>query len=443
MYVTHFTRLSVGLAILAVCSLAPHSVDAADTRLSITDLGAVPDGKTLNTAAIQKAIDQLAKDGGGTLVIPAGAFLSGAVFLKPSVNLHLDQGAVLKGSTDTADYPTTRTRIEGHFQDWLPALINAIGCDHLRITADGGKSGQESDGGGMLDGSGQPYWTAFRTKLTADRSTKNLDVPRPRLMFLQDCHDVQITGLHLKDSGFWNLHLYRCDNVTIDNVDIRAGRGSPSTDGIDIDSSQNITVTNTFVSNNDDCIAFKGSKGPFAMQDKDSPPVEHIRVSNCIFAGGGGITCGSEATIVRDVIVDSCTFSGRVSSVLRLKLRVDTPQLYEDIHYKNITLDGTGALVAVDPWRQYFDLQGQPQPNRTVRNISVSDVQGSFGNFGNIRPNPGDTVKDVTFENIDIKLSPNRPPVITGVENLVAKNIRINGQSFTPTVTTSQPATQP
>ena len=84
------------------------------------------------------------------MLIPQGVFLSGAIFLKPGVNLHLDQGAVLKGSTDKKDYPKALTRIEGHFEPWLPALVNANECDRLRIT-----------GPGTLDGSGAPFWEEF------------------------------------------------------------------------------------------------------------------------------------------------------------------------------------------------------------------------------------------------------------------------------------------
>ena len=122
----------------------------ATRQLSIAASGAVGDGVTLNTAAIQKAIDSLAANGGGTLVIPKGEFLSGAIYLKPGVNLHLDQGAVLKGSTNIADYPELMTRIEGHFEVWIPALVNASNVNHLRIT-----------GEGTIAGGGQPFWDEF------------------------------------------------------------------------------------------------------------------------------------------------------------------------------------------------------------------------------------------------------------------------------------------
>lgn len=114
---------------------------------SLADFGAIGDGETLNTERIQSAIDHLASNGGGTLVIPPGVFRSGALFLQPGVHLHLEEHAVIKGSTDTKDYPARLTRIEGHFEEWLPALINADGTDGLRIS-----------GSGTLDGSGAPFW---------------------------------------------------------------------------------------------------------------------------------------------------------------------------------------------------------------------------------------------------------------------------------------------
>ena len=151
--------------------------------MSIAGVGAVGDGTTLNTVAIQKAIDQLAANGGGTLEIPQGNFLSGAIYLKPGVNLHFDKGAVLQGSTNIADYPELMTRIEGHFQVWIPALLNASNVDHLRIT-----------GEGTIQGGGQPYWDEFWAARAADKNVTNLAVKRPRNIFIRDSKDVLVSG---------------------------------------------------------------------------------------------------------------------------------------------------------------------------------------------------------------------------------------------------------
>jgi len=385
---------------LSIDGLAPASEAKAASlagRFDITGQGAVGDGKTLNSRAIQAAIDKCAQAGGGTLVIPKGEFVSGALFLKPGVNLELREGAVLKGSTNINDYPKVVTRIEGHFEPWRAALLNGDRVDHLRIT-----------GPGTLDGSGAPYWQEFYRRQKINPKTTNLDVERPRLVLIQNSKDVQIVGVKFKDSGFWNLHLYHCQKVLVENCSFRALHGrkpdnAPSSDGIDVDSSQDITISKCFFSVGDDCIALKGSKGPFAMQDKDSPPVERIHIRDSRFEAGGGIvTFGSEATIVRDVDVERCTTTG--PTVLRLKLRPDTQQQYENVHLHDITMEGAAVIFKVSPWKQYFDLQGQPPPKSMVRNITISNVKGSGGSFGIISGTSDTEFGDFVVKDVDVKL---------------------------------------
>ena len=132
-------------------SLAAKALAAPNRELLITKSGAVADDSTINTKAIQAAIDQLAARGGGTVVVPKGVFVSGALFFKPKVNLRLTEGAVLKCSTDLSNFPAQRTRIEGHFMDnFTPAFINAKYCDGFQLTGDG-----------ILDGAGMPIWELF------------------------------------------------------------------------------------------------------------------------------------------------------------------------------------------------------------------------------------------------------------------------------------------
>ena len=393
---------------------------AVQTETSIADAGAIGDGKTLNTKAIQSAIDRMSASG-GTIVVPKGEFLTGAIFLKPGVNLRLAEGAMLKGSTDIRDYPKIRTRIEGHFEEWLPALINADQADHLRIS-----------GPGTLDGNGAPFWKEFWDRRKADPKTANLDVPRPRLALIQNSEDVQISGVRFRNSGFWNLHLYRCKQVVVEKsrFEVPSDTKCPSTDGTDIDSCQSVTVRDCVYSVDDDCVCLKGSKGPFARQDKDSPPVEHILVTGCTFERGHGVvTLGSEATIVRDVVVENCTVSGPIA-LARLKLRPDTAQIYEDIHYRGITLKGTGGVIfQIEPWKQYFDLKGQPAPWSAVHNVTVSGIKGSYGSFGTIVGNPTTEIGGITMEDIDVTLKHDRLK-LGNVKNITAKNVTVNGKLF-------------
>ena len=400
------------------------------TGASILDHGAVGDGDTVNTRAIQTAIDTLATSGGGTVVIPPGVFVSGALFLKPGVHLRLEKDAVLRASTEVAkNFPARRTRIEGHFEEsFTPALINADHCDGLRIT-----------GEGTLDGAGRAIWDDFMARRDAapdKKNFKNLSVPRARLALIENSRDVVIDGVAFKDSQFWNLHLYRCREVLVQNVRFSVPddyKQAPSTDGIDVDSSQDVTIRGCTFSVTDDCIAMKGTKGPFALDDKESPPTERVRVTDCVFKRGyGAVTLGSEATVVRDIVVENSRFLG-VSHVLHLKLRPDTPQHYEKVRVRGITLDNkSGSILEARPWTQYFDLQGQPAPRSVVRDITFSDIRGRFGSLGRASGNPGQTdIAEVTFTDFDVKL--NRVQLQDGesVRGLKFTNVVVNGQPVT------------
>ncbi len=410
---------------IAAQNFLPDAAQSAALReYNIVGFSAVSDATTLNTTAIQQAIDAATAAGGGRVRIPAGTFLSGAIFLKPGVELWLEKGAVLLGSTRIEDYPKRPTRIEGHTEPWRMALVNAQQLDRVRI-----------GGQGRLDGNGVPFWQAFWQRRKENPKCTNLEVERPRLVFIDRCRDVRIEGLALQDSGFWNVHLYRCRDVTIEGIRITIpsaamlGLRGPSTDGIDIDSCQNVTVRRCYISNHDDNIALKGSKGPLADRDGDSPPVENILVEDCEVGDGNGlITCGSEATTVRHVTVRNCTLSGG-ATLLTLKLRPDTPQHYEHITVDGITLSGTGRLINCAPWTQFFDLNGEPPPSRQVNNITLRNIHGSYGSFGTLRGNPGDVLRDITLENIDVKLA-NGTVTLGPTEHTVVKNVTINGQPY-------------
>ncbi|MFT3992243.1 MAG: glycosyl hydrolase family 28 protein [Luteolibacter sp.] len=392
----------------------------------ITTHGAISDARTVNTAAIQKTIDTAAANsGGGTVIIPQGTFVSGALFLKPGVNLHLEKDAVLKCSTDMANFPPRRTRIEGHFEEsFTPALINADGCDNLTIS-----------GAGTLDGSGMPVWELFwklRNAAPDKRNFKNLSIPRARLALIENSKNVTIDGVSFKDSQFWNLHIYKCQNVTIKNISISVPddyKQAPSSDGIDIDSSQDITIQSCTFSVTDDCIAMKGSKGPHALDDKDSPPVERVSISDCTFKRGhSAVTLGSEATIVKEVTVKNCKVHGHMA-LMNFKLRPDTPQHYENIHYSDIVLDNEdGTVISIQPWKQYFDLKGESPPQSTVRNISLNNITGKFGSFGTIDGNKDQTsISGITLENIHLELKKDTLKLgeITGFKT---ENVIINGK---------------
>lgn len=418
--------MNFGARVAAVLFALALSVSAAQSRevklsersLSILETGAVGDAATVNTNAIQSAIDHLANEGGGVVIVPSGVFISGALFFKAHVSLRLEHGAVLRCSTDMRNFPPQRTRIEGHIEDhFTPGLINADGCDGFELSGDG-----------ILDGAGRPIWDEFwrlRNAATDRANFKNLSVARARLCIIQNSRNVTVSGITFKDSQFWNLHIYNCRGVLIENASFKVPddyKQAPSSDGIDVDSSQDVTIDHCFFSVTDDCVALKGSKGTRALEDKSSPPVDHVRVRNCLFKRGhSAVTLGSEATIVRDVVLESARIEGPMA-VLNLKLRPDTPQLYEDIHFRDIILESDGGtLILAAPWKQFVDLAGDAPPRSVVKNISMTNVHGHFGAFGSIKGNSGQTaISDILFDNIDATFR--KPALDTiGVENLVRR----------------------
>ena len=409
---------------LAAKEVPVHRRASSRLNISISELGAVGNGETINTRAIQTTIDGIAAKGGGTVIIPEGVFVSGGLFLKPGVNLHLERGAVLRCSTDMTNFPEQRTRIEGHIEEsFNPALVNADGCDGLVIS-----------GEGVLDGAGRPLWEEFWKRRKAERKFKNLDLPRARLCLIENSKNVTVHGVTFKDSQFWNLHIYNCVNVHVEGARFEVPddyKQAPSSDGIDVDSCQKVVIRDCHFSVTDDCIALKGSKGPFALKDKASPPVEDIRISSCVFKRGHhAVACGSEATIIRDVLIENCVIKGAMP-LYRAKLRPDTPQCFENIAFRDIVFEDSGAWIfEMAPWAQYFDLNGQAPPASTVKNITVSGIKGTIKSLGNIRGHETATISDITVENVDVQATSAKFNVDDRVERLQIDNVKLNGKDF-------------
>jgi polygalacturonase len=414
------TFKAVALAAVLLACAGSLCGDPQDrSRFVVTRYGAVGDSRTLSTANIQAAIDAAAAAGGGTVVLPRGTFLSGSLFLRQGVNLTLEEGAVLLGSNRIEDYPRRPTRIEGHTEVWRMALVNAEGLSGVRVK-----------GPGVIDGNGILFWAAFWQRRKENPDCTNLEVERPRMMHFANCTGVRIEALSLRDSGFWNVHLYRCRDVVLEGVRIHSPtRGNilaPSTDGVDIDSSRDVTLRHCSISVDDDNIALKGSKGPQADHDPSSPPVENIRVEDCEFGDGNAVlTCGSEATVVRNVTVRNIVVNGD-NTVLALKLRPDTPQHYEHILIDGVRLSGPGQIVRVAPWTQFFDLHGNPPPGRQVNDIVLRNITGSFRSFGEVMAGEREVVRDIRFENVNVTLA--EPQLRSrAVERLVFSGVVVNG----------------
>ncbi|WAC13182.1 rhamnogalacturonidase [Dyadobacter pollutisoli] len=360
----------------------------------ITQHGATADSTVVQTAVIQKIIDRASQQGGGVIVIPRGTFLSGALFFKPKTHLLLSAGAVLKGSDDIAHYPIMPSRMEGQNLDYFPALVNAYGVNGFSIS-----------GAGTIDGNGLNYWKAFWQRRKENPNCTNLEVSRPRLVFIWKSNDVQIQDIRLQNSGFWTSHYYQCNNVKILNVRITAPHEpikAPSTDAIDLDVCTNVLIKGCYLAVNDDAIALKGGKGPYADTDAGNGANTNVIIEDCEFGFcHAALTCGSEAIHNKNIVMRNCHITNAMR-VLWLKMRPDTPQKYEFVSVENI--DGYAySLIYVKPWKQFFDLKGRKDvPLSYCEHISLKNIKLKCEVFFDVSPGEYDKLAKFSFENLDI-----------------------------------------
>lgn len=363
-------------------------------KFVITDYGAIQDSTALQTKMIQSVIEEAHESGGGVIVIPKGVFLTGALFFKENTHLHVVEGAVLKGSDDIADFPIMPSRMEGQSLDYFPAVVNAYEVNGFTIS-----------GKGTINGNGLNYWKAFWQRRKENKKCTNLEVSRPRLVFIQHSNDVQIQDVKLINSGFWTSHYYKCNNVKILDVYFYSPSApvkAPSTDAVDIDACRNVLIKGCYMSVNDDAIALKGGKGPWADQDTNNGGNANIIIEDCEFGFcHSTFTCGSEAIHVENVIMRNCKVKG-AKRVFWLKMRPDTPQKYEYIHVENIS-GNADRFIYVKPWKQFFDLKGREEvPLSYSQNISFENINLECKRFFDVAITEYDRLSNFSMKNITV-----------------------------------------
>ncbi|QJW90182.1 exopolygalacturonase [Spirosoma taeanense] len=383
----------------------------------ITDFGVKSDSTLVQTSAIQKAIDLAAQKGGGVIVIPKGTFMSGALFFKPKTHLHVVEGAVLKGSNNIADYPKLPSRMEGQSLDYFAALVNAYQVDGFTIS-----------GKGTIDGNGLRFWEAFWARRKENPNCTNLEVSRPRLVFIWRCNNVQVQDVKLHNAGFWTSHYYQCQNVKVLNAHIYSPYKpvkAPSTDAIDLDACSNVLIKGCYMSVNDDAIALKGGKGPWADRVPSNGANTNIIIEDCEFGFcHSALTCGSEAIHNRNILMRNCHVS-EASRVLWLKMRPDTPQLYEYITLENIR-GQAHSLLYVKPWTQFFDLQGRPDvPLSYSDHVRLKNIELTCDTFFDVAISDHDKLSNFTFENFVVE-SKNAAIDKTVVDGFTLRNVKVN-----------------
>ena len=339
-----------GTLLGALLILFPVAVHAA--TLYANDFGAKPDGITLSTAAIQRAIDVAALRH-GTVSFRPGTYLTGALFLKTGISFEIPAGVTLTGSQDLKDYPELPTRIAGIEMSWPSALINVRNQHDVVIT-----------GRGTIDGNGQIWWKRYWDLRRAYeprglRWAADYDAKRVRLSLIQNSYNVRYGGdLLLRRPGFWTVHVLYSHDVVIDGLTIRANadpagtpgeilRG-PSTDGIDIDSSHDIDVSHADIDNNDDALCLKSGRDADGL--RVNRPTYNVKVHDSIVRhGAAAITIGSETSGGFDNIEAwNLTAEAGVPSGILFKSAHTRGGYASDIRIHDLTFHGVATPVSIN-----------------------------------------------------------------------------------------------
>lgn len=401
-------------AVSAWSQTPPASTLAPGCCLSVREFGATGDGKTMDTAALQKAINTAASRGGGLVFVPAGTYLTAPIFLKSFVTLYLDSGATLLGSRNWDDYPTVEGRWEGLMVKHRAGLISAVDAEHVAVI-----------GRGVVDGQGEVWWSAIWKRKAEEKQAKSpsakpknaskpkpakvkaadaktsttkkvataparkpavekkaapkaevFDFPRPRLLNFINCKNVLVQGITLQNSPAWTVHPAFCENVVVDGITINNPANSPNTDGINPDSCVNVRIANCLLNCGDDCITLKSGKDEEGR--RIGRPTENVTISNCVMLRGhGGVVIGSEMSGgVRDVTVTGCVFRGTDTGI-RIKSARGRGGVVENITVSNIAMHGIAreAIVLMTSYGGVSAPEPFSERTPTFRHIALSHIR--------------------------------------------------------------------
>lgn len=437
---------------------------------NVSDYGAIADGITLNTKAIQKAIDACALSGGGIVTFEKGKYLSGSLYLKEGVNFEVPKGTMLLGSTNIEDYPDIDTRVAGIEMRWPSALINVLDEKNVMLS-----------GSGIVHAQGKVFWDTY-WKMRKEYEAKGLrwiidyDCKRPRTLLISNSEDITVRDLTFQQAGFWTIQLLYSAYCTVDGVVVQNNIGGhgPSTDGVDVDSSSHILIENCDIDCNDDNFCLKSGRDADGL--RVNRPTEYVVIRNCLSrAGGGLITCGSETSGgIRYILAEGLKAKG-TNVAIRLKSAMNRGGTTEHIYIKDVELEDVNVVFEANVnWNPAYSYSTLPKEyeNKTLpdhwvkmlekvdakkgipsfRDVYVSDIKikssrkfleisGSKDaymqnfHFDNIR---GDVetlgnisfAKNIELQNINVRATNNKPISIINSTNINYPKDAIGNNSF-------------
>ncbi|RRA98087.1 glycoside hydrolase family 28 protein [Larkinella rosea] len=363
--------------------------------------GAKGDGKTMDTKAIQIAIDRCHAAGGGKVYLHNGTFLSGTIYLKSNVTLYVEAGAILLGSADVNDYPSTASKYPAYGGELVTEkmLIYAEEAHHIAIT-----------GRGIIDGRGDDFNGPYLSPSFSGR---------PRILHFRNCDNIQVRDITLRNSGSWVQFYQSCRNMVIDgitvdsreNKDIEKPRHADAkgrnTDGMDLVDCQLVRVSNCFINSGDDAICLKSLSPTESCRD--------ITITNCIVSSNAsGIKIGTETSgAFEDITVQNCTvFDTRVDAISIMT--VDGARI-ERVTIANISVrnvKGTAIFVRLGARNRTYRKNAQATAGM-LKDVLIENVQGTrIGGYGcSITGIPGFPVENITLKQIRLRFDGSNIPL--------------------------------
>ena len=335
------------------------SISVSATEYNILEFGAVSDGKTVCTKAIQAAIDK-SSENGGKVIIPAGDFVTGTLFFRNNTSLVLEKNARLLGSTQLSDYPQTSVGFRFYGDTWAnQSLIIAHNVNNISI-----------EGLGTIDGQGGSFPTT--TKKKPDRYRN-----RPYLLWIAECKNVLIRDVELRSSAMWMQSYIRCEKLRIEGIKV-FNHSNKNNDLMDIDGCKDVVITRVVGDADDDGITFKSTTDMIS---------ENIVVSDCIISSHcNAIKFGTETTSgFRNVTITNCVIrksaattalTGLPEGICGIALEMVDGGIMENINISNIVIDDARVPLFVrlgNRARKHYD--GAPQPAiGSIHNVNISNI---------------------------------------------------------------------
>lgn len=375
---------------------------------NIKDFGAKGDGKTDDASAIQKTIDACSAAGGGTVLVPAGSiFLAGPFDLKSFINFHVEANATVLANPSEAVYTKSAFREnKGEGTVW----IGGEKIEQVTIS-----------GGGTIDGNGVSFMGAELDDSYVLKPFNIID-PRPHVLTLVGVKNLQIRDLTIRNSAYWTVHLIGCNDVTISDLTLLNSLKVRNSDGIDIDHSKNVRITNCYIESGDDCICLKNRR-----EFEEYGVCENITVSNCTMTSRScAIKIGSEnMDSIRQVVFDNCIIKksnrgvgiqnrdeGTVTDVIFSNIFIEG-QLFSDVWW------GKAEPIYVTAYRRapgnhkdanWRFAKGQTQGKvGAVSNIYFSNIKCNSENGVFVSGESPDKVSNIFFDQVDLQINKTTP----------------------------------